>query len=62
MQTEVATSRERERNLTKKEAEKFIKYKDYNSNTAHVECKNKCVTSNNRKQPYWSLHTYFGNY
>ena len=32
-----------------KEAEKILKYKkSYNRNTAHVECKNKGDTSNNR--------------
>jgi len=37
-----------DRNVIKKEAEKILKYKDYNRNTAHVECKNKGDTSNNR--------------
>ena len=32
--------------MIKKEAEKILKY--YNRNTAHVECKNKGDTSNNR--------------
>ena len=36
-------------NVIKKEAEKILKYKDLdNRNTAHVECKNKGDTSNNR--------------
>jgi hypothetical protein len=36
-------------NVTKNEVEKILKYKDLNNiNTAHVECKNKCDTSNNR--------------
>jgi len=38
-----------DRNVFKKEAEKILKYKrSYNRNTAHVECKNKGDTSNNR--------------
>ena len=37
-----------DRNVIKKEAEKILKYKSYNRNTAHVECKNKGDTSNNR--------------
>ena len=38
-----------DRNVVKKEAEKFLKYKrPCNRNTAHVECKNKGDTSNNR--------------
>ena len=38
-----------DRNVIKKEAEKILKYKDLNNrNTAHVECKNKGDTSNNR--------------
>jgi len=38
-----------DRNVIKKEAEKILKYKDlYSRNTAHVECKNKGDTSNNR--------------
>ena len=38
------------RNVIKKEAENilFKKKKSYNRNTAHVECKNKGDTSNNR--------------
>jgi len=36
-----------DRNVIKKEAEKILKYKDLR-NTAHVECKNKDDTSNNR--------------
>ena len=36
-----------DRNVIKKEAENILKYKD-NRNTAHVECKNKGDTSNNR--------------
>ena len=36
-----------DRNVIKKETEKILKYKDYNRNTAHVECKNKGDTSNN---------------
>jgi hypothetical protein len=35
-------------NVMKKEAEKIVKYKDLNRNTACVECKNKSDTSNNR--------------
>ena len=35
--------------MIKKEAEKILKYKDLsNRNTAHMECKNKRDTSNNR--------------
>ena len=38
-----------DRTVIKKEAERILKYKKpYNRNTAHVECKNKCNTSNNR--------------
>ena len=38
-----------DRNVIKKEAEKILKYKELtNSNTAHVECKNKGDTRNNR--------------
>jgi hypothetical protein len=38
-----------DRNVIKKDAEKIPKYKDLTiQNTAHVECKNKCDTSNNR--------------
>jgi len=38
-----------DRNVIKKEAEKILKYKDLTiENTAHVECKNKGDTSNNR--------------
>ena len=41
-----------ERNVSKKEAEKIPKYKDLaieiHRNTAHVVCKNKDDTSNNR--------------
>ena len=38
-----------DRNVIKKEAEKFLKHKDLNNrNTAHVERKNKVDTSNNR--------------
>ena len=38
-----------DRNVIKKEAKKILKYKDFNNrNTAHVECKNKGDTSNNR--------------
>jgi hypothetical protein len=38
-----------DRNVIKKEAEKILKYKrPCNRNTAHVERKNKCDTSNNR--------------
>jgi len=36
-----------DRNVIKKEAEKILKYKDL-TNKTHVECKNKCDTSNNR--------------
>jgi hypothetical protein len=36
-----------DRNVTKKEAEKTLKYRHHNRNTAHVECKNKGDTSNN---------------
>jgi hypothetical protein len=37
------------RNVIKKESEKVLKYRDFNNrNTAHVERKNKCDTSNNR--------------
>ena len=37
------------RDVTKKEAEKFLKHKSpYNRNTAHVECKNRCDTSIHR--------------
>jgi hypothetical protein len=32
----------------KSEAEKILKYRPYNRNTAHVECKDKCDTSKNR--------------
>ena len=39
----------RRQNVIKKEAEKILKYKDLNNrNTAHVECKNKGDTGNNR--------------
>jgi hypothetical protein len=38
-----------DRNVVKKEAEKILKHKYLTiQNTAHVECKNKCDTSNNR--------------
>jgi hypothetical protein len=38
-----------DRTIIKQEAERILKYKKpYNRNTAHVECKNKCDTSNNR--------------
>jgi len=38
-----------DRNVIKKEAEKILKYKyRINRNTAHVECRNKGDTSNNR--------------
>ena len=38
-----------DRNVIKKEAEKILKYKDLTIDiTAHVECKNKDDTSNNR--------------
>jgi hypothetical protein len=38
-----------DRNVIKKEAEKILKYKDLAiKNTAQVEYKNKCDTSNNR--------------
>jgi hypothetical protein len=38
-----------DRNVLKKEAEKILKYKrPYNRNRAHVECKNRSNTSNNR--------------
>jgi hypothetical protein len=38
-----------QKTVIKKEAEKILKYKDpYNRHTAHVECKNKSDTSNNR--------------
>ena len=38
-----------DRNVIKKEAEKILKYKrPYDRNTAHVECKNKGDSSNNR--------------
>jgi len=38
-----------ERNVIKKETERILKYKkSYNRNTAHVECKNKGDTSNNK--------------
>ena len=38
-----------DRNVIKKEAEKFLKYKELKSrNTQHVECKNKNGTNNNR--------------
>ena len=47
MLIDVAISRDR--NVIKKEAEMILKYKGpYNRNTAHVECKNKGDTSNNR--------------
>ena len=36
------------RNVIRKEAKKILKYRPYNRNTAHVECKNKIDTSNNR--------------
>jgi hypothetical protein len=38
-----------DRNVFREEAENILKYKErpYNRNTAHVECKNKCDTSNN---------------
>jgi tRNA(Ser,Leu) C12 N-acetylase TAN1 len=38
-----------DRNVIKKEAEKILKKKPYNRNTAHVECKNKGDSSNNRR-------------
>jgi hypothetical protein len=34
--------------MIKQEAEKILNIKTYNRNTAHVECKNKSDTSNNR--------------
>jgi hypothetical protein len=37
-----------DRNVIKKEAEKILKYRAYNRNTAHVECKNTGVAINNR--------------
>jgi tRNA(Ser,Leu) C12 N-acetylase TAN1 len=37
-----------DRKVIKKEAEKTLKYKDLTIETAHVECKNKGDTSNNR--------------
>jgi len=37
-----------DRNVIKKEAEKILKYRPYNRDTAHVECKNKGDISNNR--------------
>jgi len=36
------------RNVIKKETEKILKYRPYNRDTAHVECKNIGDTSNNR--------------
>jgi len=36
-----------DRNAIKKENDKIIKYRPYNRNTAHVECKDKGDTSNN---------------
>jgi hypothetical protein len=43
--------------VIKKEAEKILKYKDfYNRNTAHVENKNKCDTSNTRGN--WNYHKF----
>ena len=32
--------------MIKKEAEKILNYKDLTTELAHVECKNKCDTSN----------------
>jgi hypothetical protein len=43
---EVAVSGEG--NVIKKEADKILKYKDLNRNTARVKCKNKSFNSNNR--------------
>ena len=37
-----------DRSVIKNEAENILKYKPYNRNTAHVKCKNKGDTSNNR--------------
>ena len=38
-----------DRNVIKKEAEKILKYRPYNGNTTHVECKIKGDSSNNRR-------------
>jgi hypothetical protein len=47
MLTDIAISEER--NNTKNVAKKILKYKaPYNRKTTHMECKNKCGTSNNR--------------
>jgi hypothetical protein len=35
-------------NVTKKESEKILKYKNLTTELVHVECKNKCDTINNR--------------
>ena len=37
-----------DRNVIKKEAENILKKKSYNRNRAHVECKSRSDTSNNR--------------
>ena len=37
-----------DRNVIKKEADKILKYRPYNRNTAHVDCKDRGDTSNNR--------------
>jgi hypothetical protein len=37
-----------DRNVIKKEAEKIIKCRLYNKNTAHMDCKNKSDINNNR--------------
>jgi len=48
-----------DRNVIKKEAEKILKYKSYNRNTAHVECKDKGDTSNNRSD--WDHFSHLEN-
>jgi len=49
-----------DRNVIKKEAEKILKHRPYNRNTAHVECKNKGDTSNNRGD--WDYFKSFRKY
>ena len=44
--TDVATAGDR--NVIKKEAKQILKYKNLTTELVHVECKNKCDTSNNR--------------
>ena len=55
MLIDVAISKER--NVIKKEAEKILKHKrPHNRNSAHVECKNKGDTSNNRGECHVKEH------